>query len=48
MLQVFIFGGDDMLPDLQHWLLPASQQLTDAESLGIDQLETLDLDPNGC
>lgn len=50
MLQVSIFVGGDMLPDLllPHQLLLMVQQLIDGVGIGIVQLKALNLDPDGC
>lgn len=49
MLQVFIFLGDDVLPDLalRHQLLLEVQQLVDRVGVGVVLLEALDLGPDG-
>lgn len=49
MLLVFIFNGDVTLLDLvpQHWLLLVLQQLIGGVSVGVDQLQALDLNPDG-
>ena len=50
MLQVFIFSSNVMLPDLvlQRWLLLLLLQLIDGVGDGADQVQALDLDPDGC
>lgn len=41
MLQAFIFGGNDVLPDLvlQQWLLLVVQQLLNEVGFMVDQLQ---------
>lgn len=49
MLQVFIFNGNDVLPDLvqQHQLFCVVQQLLDGVGVGVGESESLDLGPDG-